>query len=70
MRERESASGTLAAALYGPGRRGTATSAERGLDAAQGRRAPGAHLQSRKRADEAALREKEIEHVTTLWMRE
>jgi hypothetical protein len=34
MRERESASGALAATLYGPGRRGTATGAKRWLDAA------------------------------------
>jgi hypothetical protein len=34
IRERESASGALAATLYGPGRRGTATGAKRWLDAA------------------------------------
>jgi hypothetical protein len=66
MRERESASGALAAALYRPGRRGAATCAERWLDAAQCRRAAVADLRSRERADEAALREEQIEHVTTL----
>jgi hypothetical protein len=57
MRERESASGALAAALYRPGRRGAATGAKRWLDAAQRRRAAVADLRSRERADEAALRE-------------
>jgi hypothetical protein len=57
MREREPATGALAAALYGPGRRGAATGAKRRLDAAQRRRAVVADLRSQKRADEAALRE-------------
>ena len=69
LRERESASGALAAALRGPGRRRAATCAKRWLDAAQRRRAPVADLRSRERTDEAALREEQIEHVTTLGQR-
>jgi hypothetical protein len=66
VRERESAPGALATALDGPGRRGAATGAKRRLDAAQRRRAPVADLRSRERADETALWEEQIEHVTTL----
>jgi hypothetical protein len=70
MRERESASGAFTAASDGPGRRSAATRAKRWLDAAQCRRAPVADLRSRERADEAALREEQIEHVATLRKRE
>jgi hypothetical protein len=69
MRERKPASGALAAASYGPGRRGAATGAKRWLDAAQRRRATVADLRSRERTDKAALREEQVEHVTTLWQR-
>jgi hypothetical protein len=69
MRERESASSALAAALHGPGRGRAATSAKRRLDPTQRRRAPVADLRSRERADEAALRKEQIEHVTTLGQR-
>jgi hypothetical protein len=70
MCEGEPPPGALSTAVYGPGRRGAAAHAERRLDAAQRRGAAVADLRSRERADEAALRQEQIEHVTTLGQRE
>ncbi len=69
MCEGEPTPGALSTAVYGPGRRGAAAHAERRLDAAQRGGAAVADLRSRKRADEAALRQEQIEHVTTLGQR-
>lgn len=69
MREGEPSPGALTAAMHRPGRRCAATRAERRLDAAQRRGAAVADLRPRERADEAALRQKQIEHVTTLGQR-
>ena len=69
MREREPPPGAFSTTLYGPGRRRAAACAKRRLDAAQRRGAVLANLRSRERADEAALRQEQIEHVTTLGQR-
>ena len=69
MREGEPPPGALSTAMHGPGRRCAAARAERRLDAAQRRGAAIADLHSRKRADETALRQEQIEHVTTLGQR-
>jgi hypothetical protein len=52
--------------VHRPGRRRAATRAKRRLDAAQRRSAAVADLRSREKADEATLRQEQIEHVTTL----
>jgi hypothetical protein len=69
MREGEPPPGALATAVHGPSRRRAAARAERRLNAAQRRGAAIADLRSRERADEAALRQEQIEHVTTLGQR-
>jgi hypothetical protein len=69
MHKGESPPGALSTAEYGPGRRCAAARAERRLDAAQCRGATVADLRSRERADEAALRQEQIEHATTLGQR-
>jgi hypothetical protein len=69
IRESEPPTGTFSTAAYGPGRRGAAAHAERRLDATQRSGAAGAHLRSGKRADKAALRQEQIEHITTLGQR-
>lgn len=69
MREGEPPPGAFSTAMHGPGRRCTAARAERRLDAAQRRCAAVADLRSGERADEAALRQEQIEHVTTLGQR-
>ena len=69
MREREPPPGALSTAVDGPGRRRAAARAERGFDSSQRRGAAIADLRPRERADEAALRQEQIEHVTTLGQR-
>jgi hypothetical protein len=65
-RKSEPPARTLRTAAHGPRSRTAATRAERRLDTAQGPGAAVADLRSGKKADEAALRQKEIQHVTTL----
>jgi hypothetical protein len=69
MRESEAPPGALATAVHGPGRGGAAARTERRLDAAQRRGAAVTDLRSRERANEATLRQEQIEHVTTLGQR-
>jgi hypothetical protein len=68
-RERQSATGALAATVDGPGGGRAAPRAQWGLDAAQRGGATVANLRSRKGTDEAALRQEQIEHVITLGQR-
>ena len=67
--EGEPATGALSTTVDRPGRWRTAPLAQRRLDTAKGRGTTVANLCSRKRADEAALRQKQIEHVITLGQR-
>ena len=69
MREGEPPPGALSTAMHGPGRRRAAARAERRLDSAQRRGAAIADLRPGGRADEAALRQEQIEHVSTLGQR-
>jgi hypothetical protein len=69
MRESEPAPGALATTVHGPGRRSAAPRAQRRLDASERRGAAVANLCSREGADEAALRQEQIEHVITLGQR-
>jgi len=66
MRKGEPAPGALSTPVYRPGRRRPAPYAERRLDAAQRRSTSVADLPSRERADQAALGQEQIEHITTL----
>jgi hypothetical protein len=66
MREGKPPPGAFSTAVHRPGRRRAATRAKRRLDAAQRRSATVADLRSWEKADEAALRQEQIEHVTTL----
>lgn len=66
LREGESPARALATTLNRPGRRCPAALAERRLDAAECRGAAVADLCSGKKAEDASLRQEEIEHVTTL----
>lgn len=65
-REGEPTARTFAAALNRPGRRCAAALAERRLDLAERRGAAVADLRSGQKAEEAPLRQEEVEHVTTL----
>ena len=69
MGEGESPPGAFSTALYWPGRRRAATRAKRRPDAAQRRGAAVTDLRSGERADDAALGQEQIEHVTTLGKR-
>jgi len=66
LREGESPARALATTLNRPGRRCAAALAERRLDAAERRGAAVADLRSGKKAEEASLRQEEVEHVATL----
>ena len=64
--ERKPAAGAFAAAAHRPSRRRTAALAPRGADAAQGGGAAAADLLARTRAGQTALRQEQIEHISTL----
>ncbi len=66
LREGESPTRTLPTALNRPGRRCPAALAEWRFDVAERRGAAVADLRSGKKAEETPLRQKEVEHVTTL----
>jgi len=66
MREGKPPPGAFSTAVHGPGRRRAATGAKRLLDASQRRSAAAADLRPWEKADEATLRQEQIEHVTTL----
>ena len=69
LSEGESPTRTLATASNRPGRRCAAALAERRLDAAKCRGAAVADLRTGKKAEQASLRQEEVEHVTTLGRR-
>ena len=66
VRECEPPAGTLGTTLNRPGGRRAATLAEWRLDAAKRGCAAVAYLRSGEKAEETALRQEQIEHITTV----
>jgi len=66
LRERESATGAFATPSYRPSRRCAAARAPRSRDAPKTGRAVGADLLAGARAGQTALRQEQIEHISTL----